>query len=239
LKLQNAVNKLLSDMMVAAEYGAFLQRWVISFSGEGVDALKNAPNEVWNLPAGDGIGQDTTAGQFSATQLSNYFTGIDKLALAMGIISRTPKHYFFQQSGDPSGEALLAMEAPLNKKVHRYIERFTVTWRDLARFLLKLDRREVDRWGILPVFDDPETVQPLTRAQARNFDINSGIPLVTALRREGWSDAEIARMELDRRAEQAAQQQSLAQALVEQQRRFSQEEGTTDGRNTRFDQEEE
>ena len=43
--LQDAVNKLLADMMVAAEFGAFKQRWIIS--NADTKALKNAPNEVW------------------------------------------------------------------------------------------------------------------------------------------------------------------------------------------------
>ena len=222
IDLQNAVNKLVADMMISAEFAAFRQRYVISNADIG--ALKNAPNEIWDLPAGDGVSQDTQAGEFSATQLSNYFSAIDKLALALGVISRTPKHYFFAQSGDPSGEALLAMESPLNKKVSRYIERFTVAWREVAWFLLTLAGFAVDKWAITPIFALPETTQPLTRAQGRNFDVNSGIPLVTVLRREGWSDAELAQMAADRRKAEAAQQSSLAQALLEQQRQFDREE---------------
>jgi len=220
VELQDAVNKLMSDMMVAGEYAAFKQRFIISDAE--VSDLKNAPNEIWNLPAGDGIGQDTQAGEFGATQLQNYHGALDKLSLAMAVISRTPKYYFFAQSGDPSGEALLAMEAPLNKKCARYIERFTPTWREVAAFLLELDGIEVDKWDIRPVFDRPETVQPLTRSQARNFDINSGVPLRTLLRRAGWSEAELERMAADRQAETTAQSQSLAAALVQQQRNFDQ-----------------
>jgi len=223
-ELQNAVNKLIADMMVAAEYGAFRQRWVIS--NAELATLKNAPNEIWDLPAGDGISQDTQAGEFGATQLSNYFTAIDKLALAMAIISRTPKYYFFAQSGDPSGEALLAMEAPLNRKCARYIERFTPVWRELGAFLLRLSEVQVDPWAIEPVFDRPETQQPLTKAQARQFDVSSGVPLTTVLRREGWSEEEIAQMEADRKAERAAAVEGLAEGLLAQQRGFDQEDGS-------------
>ena len=78
ISLQDAVNKLLADMMVAAEYGAFKQRWIISNS-ETSD-LKNAPNIVWEIPAGDGIGQGSSVGQFEATDLGVFLTAIDKLA---------------------------------------------------------------------------------------------------------------------------------------------------------------
>ncbi|NIS83046.1 MAG: phage portal protein, partial [Anaerolineales bacterium] len=126
LDLQDAVNKLLADMMVAAEFGAFKQRWIISYSDPG--NMRNAPNEIWALPAGDGAGQQTQVGEFGVTELDNFYDAIDRLATAIGIISRTPRHYFYQQGGDPSGEALIAMEAPLNKKITRHIERFTIVW---------------------------------------------------------------------------------------------------------------
>jgi adenylate cyclase len=49
------------------------------------------------------------------TTLANALTAIDKMASTIAIITRTPKHYFYSQGGDPSSEALIAMEAPLNQ----------------------------------------------------------------------------------------------------------------------------
>jgi hypothetical protein len=215
------VNKLLIDMMVAAEYGAFKQRYVIS-NAENLGQMKNAPNEVWDLPAGDGLGQGTAVGEFSANELRNYFEAIDKLALAIGIITRTPKHYFFAQSGDISGEALIALEAPLNKKCEARIERFSPAWRKAAAFMLKVAGVEGDQTQVKPVFERPQTVQPLTQSQARNFDVSSGVPLRTVLRREGWDEPELEEMEADREAEAASSQEGLGCALVEAQRRVDQ-----------------
>ena len=42
--LQNGINKLMSDMMVAAEYGAFKQRWIIT--NASTETLKNNPNAI-------------------------------------------------------------------------------------------------------------------------------------------------------------------------------------------------
>ena len=199
--LQNGINKLLIDMMVAAEYGAFKQRWIIS-NAQVDGKLKNAPNEIWDLPAGDGVGQQTQVGQFDATDLSVYMGAIDNLSAAIGIISRTPKHYFYSQGGDPSGEALIALEAPLNKKCTRHIARFTPVWQEVAAFLLKLSSgSEMAATDLVPVFEEPATVQPLTQAQVRQYDVMSGIPLTTSVRREGWTEAEIAQMDEDRAAE--------------------------------------
>lgn len=214
--LQNGTNKLLSDMMVAAEFGAFPQRYVIS-QADIQGKLKNAPNEVWDLPASD-VGQPTSVGQLTSADLGVYLEGISHLAAAIGITTRTPKHYFFMQGGDPSGEALIALEAPLNKKCERYITRFTPTWRQLAAFLTQLAGAAVPVEEIKPHFARAETVQPLTQAQIRQANVGAGLPLVTTLRREGWTEAEIEAMQKDKKEEREASQ-DLTGAMLEQARR--------------------
>ncbi len=219
---QDAINKLLADMMVTAEFSAFPQRYVIS-TAENLGKLKNAPNEVWDLPAGADGSQATQAGQFAQADLEGYFNAMDKLAAAIAIITRTPKHYFFAQGGDPSGEALIALEAPLNKKCQRYINRFIPVWRKLGAFLLKLDGREVDENAVEPLFERPETVQPQTRATVRKTSVDAGLPLVTVLRREeNWSEADLNQLDEDAKKEKARATASLAQALLAQQRNFDQ-----------------
>lgn len=218
LSLQDAVNKLLADMMVVGEYGAFPQRYVISQAGTGT--LKNAPNEIWDLPAGDGEGQATSAGQFQPADLNVYLISMDKLASSIGIITRTPKHYFFAQSGDPSGEALIAMEAPLNDKVADYIARFEPVWSQVGAFLMLLDGQTVAPEDVQPVFSDPRTIQPLTQAQIRQTNVGAGYPLRSQLRDEGKSDAEIEQVETDRQEERAGQQQTLAAAVLNARRQL-------------------
>lgn len=192
----DAINKLTQDMMVAAEFGAFKQRWMIT--NATVAQLKNAPNEIWNLPAGTDGEQPTTVGEFSATELTNYLDAMDKLAYNIAIITRTPKHYFFSQGGDPSGEALIAMEAPLNKKAQKTIDRVMPVWRQVAAFMAQLSNIEVEPRAIKPLFKRPETVQPKTAAEIREIDTRTGIPLTTALKREGWTDQEIDDMREDK-----------------------------------------
>jgi hypothetical protein len=196
ISLQNGVNKLLIDMMVASEFGAFKQKYVIS-NADNLGQLKNAANEIWLIPAGDGVGQAAAVGEFNATELGNYLGAIDNLSNAIGVITRTPRHYFFSQGGDPSGEALIAMEAPLNKKVKRRIERFSATWRRAFAFLLTVSGYPTEPDEVTVEFERPETVQPLTQAQVRQFEVAAGIPLHTSLRREGWSDAELEQLDED------------------------------------------
>jgi len=227
IEIQDSINKLLSDMMVAAEYGAFKQRWVIS----QVDVrgkFKNSPDEIWAIPAGDGEGQQTSVGEFTPTELGNYLSAVEQMVQSVAVISRTPKHYFLAQGGDPSGEALIAMEAPLNKKAQKYIDRFSSTWRKVAQFMLKLEGKQIDELDITATFDRPETVQPMTNAVIRKTNVEAGIPLTTQLRDEGWTDAELDDMQEDKEAEQEANQARLGTALLNAQTRFDQGD-TQDG----------
>ena len=218
---QNAINKLLSDMMIAAEYGAFPQRYIISQAIPG--KFKNAPNLIWDIPGTDGEGQPTSVGQFASTELSNYLEAIDKWTTAIAIISRTPKHYFFGQGGDPSGEALIAMEAPLNHKAQKYITRWTATWSELAQFMMLVAGMGlIEDDAIIPVFEEPETVQPYTQALIRKESVAAGIPLLWQMEQEGYTEQELDDLQSAINDEQGAQQQSLATALTNAQRNFDQ-----------------
>ncbi len=220
LSLQDAVNKLLADMMVSAEYGAFKQRYVIS-SAEVKGKLKNAPNEIWDLPAGDGMGQGTVVGEFEETNLRNYLDAIDQLATAIAVTTRTPKHLFFEKAGsNPSGETLIALEAGLNKKALRYGERFSATWREVAGFAMGLAGWEIDPMAVQVVYEDARTMQPVTQAQARLTNVQAGMALRSVLRQEGVSEEEIGQVERDKAAESEAAAGSLAEAVLRQERAF-------------------
>lgn len=216
---QNAINKLFSDMMVAAEFGAFRQRWIIS--NADTDALKNAPNEVWIIPAADSDGEPTKVGAFNPTDLDNFLKGIESVANFVATVTRTPKHYLFSTSGQLSGEALIALESPLNKKAQRHIVRFSATWGKLGAFMLKLKGQEAESRAISAVYDKPETIQPLTRAKIRQTNTGAGIPLRTILREEGKSKKEIEQVEEDKAQEVEARQLSFADALLERGRQFN------------------
>jgi len=221
IPVQNGINKLLTDMMVAAEYGAFKQRYIISNADVG-GKLKNAPNEIWDLPAGDGMSQQTQAGQFDATPLDNYLKAIENLSTAVSSITRTPKHYFFSVGSNLSGESLTAMEAPLNKKAQDRIDRFIPEWKEVARFMMLVARVEVGIRDIAIEFDAPEMVQPRTEAETREINVRAGMPLVTACRESGWNQEQIDKMLKDKEEEAKRNKSTLAQSLLEAQRRFDQ-----------------
>jgi len=227
IPLNNALNKLFADMMVAAEYGAFEQRWMISSVELDKNKILNSPRELLNLPAGEGEGtQQTQVGQFAATQLSNFIAGLDHIASRIAILTHTPKHYLLEQ-GDVSGEALIASEAPLTKEALKYCARLEATWKHAAAFVMGLAGHAVSPNDIECIWEDEHTVQPYTEALIHKTNVDAGIPIVTQLRREGWSEEELKQMAKD--ADEAqAQMTSIADvALSKARKEFDQ--GTNPG----------
>jgi hypothetical protein len=208
IPLQNGINKLLTDMMVAGEYGAFKQRWIIS--NADVTALRNAPNEIWQIPAGDGTGQGTQVGEFSPTELGNYLDAVEKLSGDVSRVTRLPLHYFYSKGGYPSGEALVAMEAPLTFKVKDRIERVEPIWKEAIVYALTLAGQTITSGDVVINWQAVHVEQPVTDAQVRLYDTQAGIPLEISLKRSGWTEAEID----DLRAAQAASGDALGENLL-------------------------
>jgi hypothetical protein len=214
---QNGINKLLTDMMVTAEYLAFPQRFIIS-NAETKGKVRNAPNEILDLPAGDGVGQQTQVGQLPAADLKNYLDAIDNLATTISSITRTPKHYFFSVGSNLSGEALIAMEAPLNKKAQDRVDRFIPVWKQVVLFMLKAAGQDVKPEEVEIVFDKPETIQPRTQAETRQLNVNAGMPLKSVLRDEGRSDDYIKQVEKDIE-EEGKRKSDLGKAYLDEARK--------------------
>ena len=108
------------------------------------------------------------------------------------------------------------------KKAQSYIKRFRREWIALGKFVAAQLNVPIEANGLDVVYPDPRTVQPKTEAETRITEVDSGIPLRTNLRREGWTPEELAQLDADKEAERAANTQALANALLNQQRQFDQ-----------------
>jgi hypothetical protein len=196
LSLQDAMNKLLNDMMVASEYSSFAQRWVIG-NLDPKSKLTVSPGSFATFPGTATGDQPTSTGTYPTTPPDNYLKPLDNMALSMAALSATPKHFFAPQAGDPSGEALRAMEAPLIAKVRSYFEILGEPWANLAAFMLKLSGCDVTATDIDVIWAEPTTVQPMTQAQTRLTNVQAGIPITNQLRDEGWDENELDQLALD------------------------------------------
>ena len=169
---QDAINKLISTHMYTVDYQGAPQRYALTSGGnsaelddfseddtarENLAALQNGPGELWYL---QGVSQ---VGQFPAAD-PNIFTGpVTDYVNAMASITNTPNHYFLKGSNIPSGQALRVAEAPLFKKVLNRQLAFGSTWRDLFKFMFKVEGIPADveiKWT------NPESIDSLD-----NWDI--------------------------------------------------------------------
>lgn len=199
ISTQDAVNKLLADMMVASEFGSFPQRYVIT--EQDTSKLKIAPGQLWDFnPADEGV-QPTQVGAFPTVDVGQYLGAMDKLAASIAIVSRTPKHYFFGQAGDPSGEALIAMEAPLVAKCEHYGELFGQVYRELGLFMLSASGTKVEPASVSATWGPMQTQQPISTTTALLNYVKATVPLSTALRELGWGPDELKQLEDDRASE--------------------------------------
>lgn len=210
--LADAVNVLAINEMVISEFNAFRQKYIIS-SVEVAGALSVRPDTILDIPGGDGQGQDTEVGEFAETSLENYNKAIEAKIARIAAITRTPLHYFFSRGGQISGEALIALEAPLNKKAQDRIDRFTPAWRQIGAFICQLLGIPVSATEITVNFAKPETVQPKTLSEMRDNNSKAGIPIVAQLRMEGQPESVIEQVLEAKATEQAASVDTLTRAF--------------------------
>lgn len=195
---QDAINKLIATHMLTVDYQGAPQRYALSNGGvsaelddfaddanarENLGALKNGPGELWYL---QGV---TQVGQFQPADPETFTKPVLEFVNAMAAITSTPTHYFVKGSYIPSGQALRVAEAPLFKKVLNRQLAFGSTWRDLFKFMLRIEGivAEVEiKWH------NPESIDSL-----ENWDIavrkrSVGMPVEQILLELGY-DPEIAR----------------------------------------------
>lgn len=162
IPLQDAINKELADMLVASEFGAFIQRWATGIevptdpvTGKPLEAteLKAAVSRLWTSES-----TDAKFGQFSATDLSNYVNAIAMLLQHLAAQTRTPPHYLLGQIVNVSGDALKAAETGLVSKVKRKQIDFSDSWEEAMRLALELagKKEPAEALGAETIWRDPE-----------------------------------------------------------------------------------
>ena len=143
IPLQNAVNKLVGDMIVASEFASYPQRWATGIeiptnptTGERMAAqFLGGADRIWAVES------DTAKfGNFQVSDLSTYVRAIEMLIQHVAAQTRTPPHYLLGSSGAfPSGESLKATETGLVAKVHRKMLSFGEGWEETMRLAFAVE----------------------------------------------------------------------------------------------------
>lgn len=205
---QDAINKYRADALIAAEFAAFRQRWMIGVdipedpdTGKPVMTYKAAVNHLWLLPGKDPDepgASEPKVGEFEATDLTPYKTMIELEVLHMASRSRMPYYYLLGQghSNPPAAEQTKTSEAPLVRKVKTAQVHLGNGWEETMRLALRAMRDErADLRTAKTLWADAETRNEAVRTDAVIKQFQAGIiDQRTALEALGYSPEQMDRI---------------------------------------------
>lgn len=201
---QDAINKLIITHMNTVDYQGAPQRYALAAGGndaefqdfdddglerENLGSLQNGPGELWYLKGVNKVGE------FSPADHKVFTEPMTQYVKSMASLTSTPIHYFDSSAGQQSGESLRTAESPLIKKIQDRQISFGNTWRDLFRFILKIDNLESQIMsGQLDVqvkWESPESLDTLDSWEVAVKKRVVGVSLEQVLLEMGY-DLEIA-----------------------------------------------
>lgn len=215
LPLQDTINKLLSDLLLASEFGAFRQRYAVNVELE-VDPDTKRPVEPWRIavdrmltapPPANPAGPEVRFGEFGQTDLGGSIEAIEMALKHLAVITRMPPHYLLGNTGVfPSGESLRAAEVGLTRKARDRMRDLSEPLEEVQRLVFAvLGDQTLAQAEAETLWADPET-----RTESEHMDALSkmaalGVPEEALWERIPASPTEIAHWkELRRRADEAA-----------------------------------
>ncbi|WP_433434486.1 phage portal protein [Nonomuraea sp. CA-141351] len=198
IPVQDAINKVMIDALVASEYAAFPQRWVTGMeleedeNGQPIAPFRVALDRMFHSED-----PQTAFGQFQAADLSNYVRLAEALTQALASISRIPLHYFLVNSGQPpSGESIKSAEAGLVAKARQRQRSFGESWEEVMRlcFAVLGDPRQ-DAYRAEVIWADPEYKSESEHIDALTKLKSLGVPDRQLQEDAGYSPGQIARFD--------------------------------------------
>lgn len=185
LSNQDAINLFNSDSIIASNFSSMIQRVIMTNAAVG--QLPNEAGVNWVIPDVEAKAIELGG---RADALQSYMNAIDKQANSIAIQSKIPKHYFFEGGGNLSGDALIAIEAPLTKKTQARIDSVNPVWIEAGQLILEM-LGYPDNQDIVTTWRPVEIVQPEATARIRKTNVETGIPVATSLRWEGKTESEV------------------------------------------------
>lgn len=198
LPLQDAINKLVMDMIVASEFSAYRQRTATGIEIE-VDETTGEPTEQFQADVARiwaSANENARFGTLEASDLQPFVSGVELLIQHLASQTRTPYHYFLQHGGQPpSGDSLRAAEAGLNFKSKRKQRYFGESWEEVVRlgFLAIGDTARANVAESETIWRDSEAHTESQRADALVKLQSIGVPDEQLWEDWGYTPTQIAR----------------------------------------------
>lgn len=232
MPLQDAVNKLVADMLVASEFAAFPQRHLTGYEPDdkiGADGkptgetippnFKSGPGKLWWLEE-----EGAKFGQFDAADLSSSVTSIELIVQHIASISATPPHYLRASADRLSGESIKSAESGLVAKVRRKTRGWGAGWEEVMRLAGKIAELPelAGAQSMETIWRDPETRTESEHVDAVSKKKDLDVPPPQLWEELGYTPEQIARfpamraqMQLEGMAANAAERARLATAEAE------------------------
>lgn len=198
IPMQDAINKLGTDMLVASEFVAWPQRGIMGIevpkdpiTGEPIGQIEVSMTRFFTSKT-----KDAKFEEFSQADFSNHIKAIEMYLNHMASTTRTPPHYFLAGMGTfPTGEAIASSESGLVAKVIRRCTHAGEVWEEALRLafaVLDDERKNVQTaetiWGDPSYRSEAEHIDALLKQQAM------GIPNEILWEKAGYSPTEIDRI---------------------------------------------
>ena len=221
IPIQNAINKLCSDLLVASEYGAFPQRVITGWespldpetgrpmfsSSDRRNWLEAAMSRVWTFS-----NADVKTSSLPAADLANFTTALEVFVQHMAAQTKTPPHYLLGQVVNASGDALSVAEAGLVSKCRGKIKVFSDGWEEALALALGVVGVDTTSADCETVWANPERVTLGVLVDAAVKKRTLGIPLPVIWLELGYTPAQIEQMTLLETSRREAELEAAAQA---------------------------
>lgn len=185
IPLQDQINKLKANKMVAAEWQAFPLLAVLTEQTIDERMLQSRPNRMLHLHPGGGEdgAAPTSLWQSAPADLTNFDDTIEKEIQKIFTLTGLPRHILVDNNAPISGDGIEADEGPFTELLKNIHRSFGGSWSDLADLCglnVKPQWRSVD---VRSDKSESETVSTFTAA---------GVKLPEALiKYAGWSQQEV------------------------------------------------
>lgn len=207
---QDALTKIITNMMSTSDFAAFPQRWALQETGTTTDddldwdegdggatadtknpsdlqsQLISGPGRIWPLRNMKAVGQ------FTAADVSQFLQPLDKFTGLMAAVTATPVSYFLvtlgAQATAVSGESQRKGESPFISKVNARQLSAEATWQDAVGYGLKLLGMEAEvkvRWAPTQIVSGKEGWEGVQAQQ------KAGVPVRQTLLEAGYTEAEV------------------------------------------------
>lgn len=229
IPLQDAVNKLIADMLVASEFAADPQRHLTGYEPDeevGADGkptgsiipptFKSGAGRLWWLES-----ENAKFGQFEAADLNNYVQAVEMIVQHIASISATPPHYLRASADRLSGESIKSAETGLVAKVGRKSRGWGAGWEEVMRIAGTIGRipELAGAQSMETIWKDPETRTESEHVDAVTKKKDIDVPAPQLWEELGYTPEQMGRfpamraqMQLEGMAANAAERARLATA---------------------------